>query len=145
MLVVHAGEIHISNIDTNELVFDETSSSTGKMILNVETALDKQRHFAQILNKGPGAQQQVLSVYIGDSLTDLLCLLQADVGIVLGDSSTLKQVYGAKMSSLFRKALVLEQGNVEDSQKLSGCVFAVSSWYEVEAFLLGPARAQSSA
>ena len=112
----------------------------------METALDKQRHFVQILDHVNGSKstdpdhQRVHSVFIGDSLTDLLCLLRADVGIVLGDSSTLKQVYGEKMNSLFRKALVLEQGHMHHGQELSGHVFTVSSWYEVEAFLLGPAQ-----
>lgn len=130
----------MSSINANELVFDE-NTSTGEMILNVETALDKERHFVQILDELKGTQQHVRSVYVGDSLTDLLCLLRADVGIILGDSSTLKQVYGEKMASLFKKALFLEQANMYGSQKLSGgCVFTVSSWYEVEAFLLGPAR-----
>lgn len=114
----------------------------------METALDKQRHFVRILDHQKGRKstdpehQRVHSVYIGDSLTDILCLLRADVGIILGDSSTLKQVYGEKMTSLFRKALVLEQGNKQCSQQLSGNVFKVSSWYEVEAFLLGPGRSR---
>jgi phosphoserine phosphatase len=141
---LYAGEIQISNISANELEFDE-DTSTGKMILNVETAVDKLRHLVQILDHLKGSdpgQQQVHSVYVGDSLTDLLCLLRADVGIILGDSSTLKQVYGKKMTSLFRKALALEQASyLDESQKLSGCVFTVSSWYELEAFLLGPAKA----
>jgi hypothetical protein len=145
--VISAGGIHIANVNANELVFDG-NISTGKITFNVETALDKRRHFYQILDHLNGSKatdsklQQVHSVYIGDSLTDLLCLLRADVGIVLGDSSTLKQVYGEKMTSLLRKALVLEQGNVHGSQELSGYVFTVSSWYEVEAFLLGPASSR---
>lgn len=132
---MNAGKIQIPNINANELEFDE-DTSTGKMIRNVETALDKLRHLVQLLVE-PGSQQ-VRSVYIGDSVTDLLCLLRADVGIILGDSSTLKQVYGKKMTPLFRKALILEQN---DSQKLQGHVFTVSSWYEAEAFLLGHAKA----
>lgn len=145
--VLEQGGIHIANVNANELVFDG-NISTGKITFNVETALDKRRHFYQILDhlndrKATDSKlQQVRSVYIGDSLTDLLCLLRADVGIVLGDSSTLKQVYGEKMTSLLRKALVLEQGNVHGSQELSGYVFTVSSWYEVEAFLLGPASSR---
>ncbi|KAG0589549.1 hypothetical protein KC19_1G028600 [Ceratodon purpureus] len=142
--VLEQGEIHVANINANELVFNG-NASTGKISFNVQTALDKQRHFIQIMDHLKGRQstdpehQQVHCVYIGDSLTDLLCLIRADVGIILGDSSTLKQVHGEKMTSLFRKALLLEQGNMPGSQQLSGCVFTVSSWYEVEAFLFGPA------
>jgi hypothetical protein len=83
--VISAGGIHIANVNANELVFDG-NISTGKITFNVETALDKRRHFYQILDHLNGSKatdsklQQVHSVYIGDSLTDLLCLLRADVG-----------------------------------------------------------------
>ena len=55
---------------------------------------------------------------------------------VLRDSSTLKEVYGEKMTFLSNKALVLEQGHMLHGQKVSGHVFTVLSWYEVKAFLL---------
>lgn len=136
--VLEKGEVRIPNINANELVF-EGRISTGAIIKNVETALDKQRHFVQLLdNLKP--TQDVLSIYVGDSLTDLLCLIRADLGIVLGDSSALKQVYGPKMAPLFMKAILLEQANMRGRQQPTGYVFTVSSWYEVEAFLLGPAR-----
>lgn len=147
--VTCAGGLCIPNIQANELSFDG-DVSTGKIIRNVETGLDKDRHFVQILDtlkKFPeelaeNVVEDVRSVYIGDSLTDLLCLLRADVGIVLGDSSTLRQVYGRGLSPLYLKALHEAQAKMKGDKKLgnsSGLVYMVSSWYEVEAFLLGPA------
>lgn len=147
--VICAGGLCIPNIQANELTFDG-NVSTGKIIRNVETALDKDQHFVQILNtlkKTPeelaeNVVEDVRSVYVGDSLADLLCLLRADVGIVLGDSSTLRQVYGRGLSPLYLKALHEAQAKLKGGSKLgnpSGLVYMASSWYEVEAFLLGPA------
>ena len=49
--------------------------------------------FAQTPSREIDAVSNVTS-YIGDSLTDLLCLLQSDVGIIVGESSTLTQFLG---------------------------------------------------
>ena len=62
--------------------------------------------------------QQVHSMFISDNLTDLLCLLRMDVEIVLDSSSILKQVYGEKMTSLSKKALVVEHGHMHHGQEL---------------------------
>lgn len=59
------------------------SVSTGELIRKVESPMDKVRAFKDIL-KTSGETGKHLSVYIGDSVGDLLCLLEADVGIVIG-------------------------------------------------------------
>ena len=43
----------------------------------------------QLLSQAPG---QGVSVYIGDSASDLAAMLAADLGIVVGKSSSLRQV-----------------------------------------------------
>ena len=61
----------------------------------VETPVDKGNAFDSILlelalqgNASPGA----LSVYVGDSATDLLALLAADVGIIIGSNGLLSDL-----------------------------------------------------
>ena len=55
----------------------------------VECAADKHKVMQQLLSQAAG---QGVSVYIGDSASDLAAMLAADLGIVVGNSSSLRQV-----------------------------------------------------
>lgn len=55
----------------------------------VECAADKREVMQQLLSQATG---QGVSVYIGDSASDLAAMLAADLGIVVGKSSSLRQV-----------------------------------------------------
>ncbi|CAN1271319.1 Bifunctional TH2 protein, mitochondrial, partial [Linum perenne] len=84
------------------------------------------------------------TVYIGDSVGDLLCLLQADVGIVIGSSSSLRKVgrqFGVSFVPLFSGVLQKQKECVEGScsmgKSLSGTLYTVSSWAEIHALVLG--------
>lgn len=55
---------------------------------------------------------QQLAVYIGDSPSDLGAMLQADLGIVVGQNARLRQVadaYGVKLRPLVAGATILHQ------------------------------------
>lgn len=105
--------------------------------------MDKQKRFDHILGVTPPwdlrGDEGIRSVYLGDSITDLLCLMRADVGIVLGNSSTLKQVYGDYLRPLYMYAIQSERENGSGGGRRGkrGVLYTVSSWHEVEAFLLG--------
>ena len=68
----------------------QTHLGTGKMSKSgtsgVRTGLDKLREMSKVLSK-TGPQ---LTVYAGDSNTDLPCLLYASVGLILGDNKSLQ-------------------------------------------------------
>lgn len=68
----------------------QTHLGTGKMSKSgtsgVRTGLDKLREMSRVLSK-TGPQ---LTVYAGDSNTDLPCLLFASVGLILGDNKSLQ-------------------------------------------------------
>ncbi|KAL5712080.1 beta ketoadipyl CoA thiolase [Ranunculus cassubicifolius] len=128
------------NVHANEFAYNELIS-TGEIIKNVESPMDKVRLFKDITEKQSG---KVLSVYIGDSVGDLLCLLQADVGIVVGSSESLRKIgsqFGVSFVPLF-SGLVKKQKEFSESESscwkgLSGTIYTVSSWAEIHALVLG--------
>jgi phosphoserine phosphatase len=85
------------NLHSNEFVF-EGSVSTGKINRKIESPLDKVEKFKSIKSDLDSTTPS-LSVYIGDSVGDLLCLLEADIGIVVGSSTTLRRVSKPSVAS----------------------------------------------
>ncbi|MQM05619.1 hypothetical protein Taro_038438, partial [Colocasia esculenta] len=137
-----SGDLSVLNIHANELSYKE-SISTGEIIKKMETPLDKVRTFKAILNNCSDTGRH-FSVYIGDSVGDLLCLLEADVGIVIGSSASLRKVgshYGVAfvplVSGLVKKQKQLDGKESHVWKKLSGVLYTVASWAEVHAFVLG--------
>jgi len=68
----------------NDIDMDDNSLGTGllkkdgKGMEDIRTGMDKLKVFVEA-SSGPEE-----SVYIGDSSTDLLCLLEASVGVIMG-------------------------------------------------------------
>lgn len=129
------------NIHSNEFVYEE-SVSTGEISWKVESPLDKLQAFREAINKC-SARGKHSSVYIGDSVGDLLCLLEADVGIVIGSSSRLRQVgqhFGVSFVPLLCGVVKKQRELVEGGtpwRGLSGTLYTVSGWAEIRAFILG--------
>lgn len=69
-------------IYSNDLTFDENNISTGELNRKIVSAFDKLREF-RALPSGEG-----LRVFVGDSVTDLLALLEADIGILVGEKTS---------------------------------------------------------
>ncbi|XP_064949030.1 bifunctional TH2 protein, mitochondrial-like isoform X3 [Musa acuminata AAA Group] len=130
------------SIHSNEFDYEE-SVSTGEIVRTMESPMDKVKTFRSIL-ANLSSEKKHLSVYIGDSVGDLLCLLEADVGIVIGSSISLRRVgeqFGVSFVPLF-PGLIRKQREVpsEDSlvwNGLSGVLYTASSWTEIHAFLFG--------
>ncbi|KAL3685265.1 hypothetical protein R1sor_003287 [Riccia sorocarpa] len=104
--------LEFANIHSNELQFSDSDLSDGGVDRRIESALDKERVFEKISSQGKQRNADSLSIYIGDSVTDLLCLLKADIGIVIGKSSSLDRVaaaFGIKMLPLYSGLLQREQ------------------------------------
>ncbi|KAH9771376.1 Bifunctional TH2 protein [Citrus sinensis] len=130
------------NVHANEFTFKE-SISTGEIIEKVESPIDKVQAFNNTLEKY-GTDRKNLSVYIGDSVGDLLCLLEADIGIVIGSSSSLRRVgsqFGVTFIPLYpglvKKQKEYTEGSSSNWKEKSGILYTVSSWAEVHAFILG--------
>lgn len=129
-------------IHANEFAFEE-AVSTGDLVRRVESPLDKVNAFRKIL-ENYGNDRNNLTVYIGDSIGDLLCLLEADIGIVIGSSASLRRLatrFGVSFVPLYPSVVRKQKDLTEDSRRswkgLSGVLYTVNSWAEIHAFVLG--------
>ncbi|XP_050381073.1 bifunctional TH2 protein, mitochondrial-like isoform X2 [Argentina anserina] len=130
------------NVHANEFTFEETVS-TGNIVKKVESPIDKVQAFRDIL-KGCPSDRENLTIYIGDSVGDLLCLLEADIGIVIGSSSSLQRIgtqFGVSFVPLFpglvKKQKQCVEGRSSNWKGLTGTLYTASSWAEIHAFILG--------
>ena len=71
---------------------DKDGKGTGKLTKNgedgIRTGPDKLREMKKVMDK-KGYTDDILTIYVGDSNTDLPCLLFADIGIVIGRAGSL--------------------------------------------------------
>lgn len=130
------------NVHSNELLFDE-SISTGEILKRVQNPTEKLQTFNEIC-KISSNNGRNLSVYIGGSVEDLLCLLKADIGVVISPSANLTRLAGLfgfsfvpLFSGLVKKQRELIEGGCPCWSGLSGTLYTVSSWAEIHAFILG--------
>jgi len=82
--------VKLANVASSDLEFDERGSmlSTGKIRRNIVTADDKKKYLEDI-RKTTKSEGRI--VYIGDGQPDVLAMLNADVGIIVGDGSSLRK------------------------------------------------------
>ncbi|CAN4105773.1 unnamed protein product [Withania somnifera] len=137
-----SGGMDVLNVHANEFIFEE-NLSTGEIIKKVESPIDKVQVFSKILTNCSNDKKN-LTVHVGDTASDLLCLLQADIGIVLNPSSSLMRVgnhFGVSFIPLFpgivEKQKISAAGHSSCWNRLSGVLYSVSSWAEIHAFILG--------
>ncbi|KAF5767566.1 putative aminopyrimidine aminohydrolase [Helianthus annuus] len=138
-----SGGIPTMNVHANEFLY-ENSLSTGEIIKTIETPIDKLQAFTDILKNSVESDKTNLTIYIGDSVGDLLCLLEADIGIVIASSSSLQKIathFGVSFVPLFSALIKKQKEHVEGSafgwKGLSGLLYTVSSWAEVHSFIIG--------
>lgn len=78
-------------------------------------------------------------------MEDLLCLLKADIGVVISPSANLKRLgglFGFSFVPLFSGLVKKQRELIEDGcscwKGLSGStLYTVSSWAEIQSFILG--------
>lgn len=130
--------MHDLNIHTNELEYDENGQSTGKFSRNLETPFDKLKAFDKILENSRRNGKNLLTVYIGDSLGDLLCLLRADIGIVICGHGTLIRTaehFGVTFVPL-TLAILEKQKYLSPWKGNAGILYTVSNWQEIHLLFL---------
>ncbi|GMP90557.1 hypothetical protein CsSME_00041627 [Camellia sinensis var. sinensis] len=134
-------DLNVRNVHSNELAYEEFIT-TGEIIKKVESPKEKLQAFNDII-KGHKIGEH-LTIYIGGSVGDLLCLLKADVGIVIGSSSNLRRLgdqFGISFVPLFSGLVKKQRELIKDCSSNwkgpSGILYTVSSWAEIHAFILG--------
>lgn len=162
--VLRSGTVGHVHVHANELVFasNQPCRSTGDVEFSVQSPIDKGRVFASLLDgvgigeglgSPPSKQNDMVTCFVGDSITDLIPLLIADFGIVAGDSASLKDAlrsFGVRALPLTCASL----GRVSRSHEASrlpcakgdarsrlgaskGVLYTAESWLEIKAFLFG--------
>eukprot|EP00929_Paragymnodinium_shiwhaense_P020217 TRINITY_DN13542_c0_g1_i2.p1 TRINITY_DN13542_c0_g1~~TRINITY_DN13542_c0_g1_i2.p1 ORF type:complete len:346 (+),score=54.00 TRINITY_DN13542_c0_g1_i2:110-1147(+) len=89
---------------SNELVWSTDGVATGEIRQRVPGGLAKRVHLQTMRE----AHDERTVIYVGDSVTDLLALLEADLGIIVGESSSLARVahdYGVTIKDLPRRQI----------------------------------------
>eukprot|EP01026_Neomeris_dumetosa_P070325 TRINITY_DN7006_c1_g1_i3.p1 TRINITY_DN7006_c1_g1~~TRINITY_DN7006_c1_g1_i3.p1 ORF type:complete len:281 (-),score=36.45 TRINITY_DN7006_c1_g1_i3:157-927(-) len=113
---------------SNELVFDEISrQSTGGIVKYIESSQDKDRTLQVLLQAFKQQFGDMLSIFVGDSLGDILPLLRADLGIIVGNKKYLVQV----VEAVGLQIVPLMEAEIGNKGKL----YYVSGWEEIAAFL----------
>ncbi|WCJ38223.1 hem oxygenase-like multi-helical [Euphorbia peplus] len=130
-------------VHSNELVY-EGDISTGEMVQTVESPAQKVQIFSNAV-EDHNTDEQHLSIYIGGSVGDLLCLLKADIGIVFGSSPSLKKVghhFGIVFVPLFSGVVKWQKEVTTENvcpkwKGKPGTLYTVDCWAELQAFFLG--------
>ncbi|KAJ0795680.1 putative HAD superfamily protein [Helianthus annuus] len=124
----------MNNVHVNEFLY-KNSLSTGQIIKKIETPIDKLQAFTNILKNSDESDKTNLMIYVGDSVGDLHCLLEADIGIVIASSSSLRKSathFGVPFVPLFSALIKKQKEHVEGRafgwKGLSGVLYTVSSW-----------------
>ncbi|KAI3975015.1 hypothetical protein MKX01_005126 [Papaver californicum] len=142
-----SGDLDMLRVDGNEFGYAD-GFFTGEVTHAAhQSVTDKLKYFKDMVQEnehehGVGAR----TVFIGDSVSDLLCLLTADIGIVVGSNKSLIQVgnhFGITFVPLYA-GFVKEQNKYFETGNpmvwkggLSGTLYTVTSWIEIHAFILG--------
>ncbi|KAH7435025.1 hypothetical protein KP509_06G045600 [Ceratopteris richardii] len=126
-------EVHSNEFITNG------SSTLGGIKRLVETPFDKERVMKELIRNADGLLGPIRSIFIGDSVSDILCLLEADLGIVIGSNPRLQRVteaFGVTLLPLYKGVVSQVQlGNLEFT-KNAGILYTVRDWHEIQAFMI---------
>ncbi|EXB46024.1 hypothetical protein L484_015885 [Morus notabilis] len=129
----------VLNVHSNELAY----VATGEILKKVESAPEKLRSFNEVL-KDRKSDVGHLTVCIGRDISDFLCLLEADIGIVINPSPRLTKLglqFAVKFGPLFPTLVKMQKDLAKDSSSIwkpsPGTIYVVSSWTEIEAFIFG--------
>lgn len=139
--LIHAklGHLKHLNIFGNNLPL-EGELSSGHLGKTLTSAFDKERIFQDLIGNTTERSDGV-SVFVGDSITDLLALLRSDVGILIGKSQTVRKVaksFGIKLLPL-QDIQEMKGGDCHENAnpKQKGVLFEAPSWNEIGFILFG--------
>ena len=124
-------------IITNSLAYDTAGRSTGHIHLHIVSARDKLRKFRE-RKKNPPNPDEVgdggvkRTLYIGDSISDFLAILNADLGVLIGQNPTAMQTIERFRLPTQR---LQEGARFDASRRYQGTILLVDSWKVLDDFL----------
>lgn len=137
-------------VTSNDLLYDEDGVSTGDITVKVSGSFGKHQHFlnlAATARETTGVFETVprtMTVYVGDSVTDLLAMLDANVGIVVGDNDDgafekVANAFGIAVCPLAAVYAALGEAERAGEGSTGGrtCIYRAAGWPEIEVFLFG--------
>lgn len=136
-LIQGATEGLYDQIITNSLTYDAEGRSTGDIHLHVVSARDKLRKFKERKKNPPNPDEigdgGVRTLYIGDSISDFLAILDADLGVLIGQNHTAMQTIERFRLPTQR---LQKRTRFDSSRHYRGTILLVNSWKELDDFLL---------
>lgn len=119
----------------------EGELSSGHVGKKVTGPFDKETIFQDLVHKLSTNSSNGISVFVGDSIGDILAMLKADVGIVVGKSHTLRKVakaFGIKFLPL-QEIQKMARNECQEfaTPKERGVLFEAPSWNEIGFTLFG--------
>ena len=135
--------LQVDSCETEIPVWSNHVDGEGKVTLHVPGALAKRDRIRQLRSHDDDGVQNVI-VYVGDSSTDLSALIEADLGIVIGTSSSMSSIaerWGVEIVSLqdrlrydFMGAIL--GGKPEDNDRPHPRLWKVECWKEIDDVLI---------
>ena len=128
-LIIGAMDDLFDNIVSNDLEFNEDGISTGQINLRILSPFDKLKYY-QRLKSNVGN-----NLYIGDSVSDLLAILAADIGVLFGRGESVMRVISH--FNIPFKELCNEDTFSEVRFDVNRTILIVDSWQRLDDFLTG--------
>ena len=126
--------IPTAHIYANKLLGDSGLSS-GLVGREYISSFDKLKLVKQLINSESG--HGGVTVFVGDSITDLLSMLEADLGIIIGNSKTLLSVAGMCGIRVLPLLSLLQQTEIsigcEDNRTKT--LYSTEDWYQIKQLL----------
>ena len=126
-LIIGVMDDLFDNIVSNDLEFNEDGISTGQINLPILSPFDKLKYY-QRLKSDTGN-----NLYIGDSISDLLAILAADIGVLFGRGKSVMRVI-SHFNIPFKE--------LSDDYRFSEAIFdmnktilIVDTWQQLNSFL----------
>jgi len=131
--------LQIEYCDTEIPVWSNRVDEEGVVLLEVPGALAKRDRIKElrrhIHENDENSGSSSIIIYVGDSTTDLAALLEADIGIIIGESSSIMAIaerYGVNIIPLKKR---VSSDSIESSREKK-ILWQVDRWSEIDELLL---------
>ena len=121
--------LDIDSCDTEIDIWCNDVDEDGCVTLNYEGSVAKKEQIERLRSRMHEDEiDEPVIVYIGDSSTDLLALIEADLGIIVGDKTSaisMARRWGYRVQPLADR-------HTEDEWMRKGILWTTNDWYEID-------------